>query len=189
MRVHQLLPESGTTDGQVPTYDAAQDLVLWDTPPSGGGGGGAAVIPVRSKRTAGHVSVTWTSFAAFDTSMDLTLPAADGDTIRFGLAYRSPYTTNAYILWDVASIDGSGTILSQFEGAASGDGVSPAFTAPPINTGETAVSATEFWDVDSSDLVSGNITLRLYVKRVNANRTVYANATSPVKFWAENLGQ
>ena len=52
-RLSQFTPQ----DGQVLTYDATNNRLLWKTPSSGGEGGGSYTLPVASKTTLGGVKV------------------------------------------------------------------------------------------------------------------------------------
>ena len=52
-RLSQFTPQ----DGQVLTYDATNNRLVWKTPSSGGEGGGSYTLPVASKTTLGGVKV------------------------------------------------------------------------------------------------------------------------------------
>lgn len=52
-RLSQFTPQ----DGQVLTYDATNNRLVWKTPSSGGEGGGSYILPVASKTTLGGVKV------------------------------------------------------------------------------------------------------------------------------------
>lgn len=213
--LHQLA-QSAATDGQVPGWDntngvwVPSDVVLGltsadtsvtitdngdgtlDLAAVGGGGGGGLtnLVPTIKKRTAGHVSVTSTTFTAFDTATDITLAAASGDTIELGLSARSP-AVSPYLLWDVATINpATSAIIHRWEGGVT-DGIN-AWACPPLTGGnaENVPGPPAFFPLVASDIFTSQVKLRLYV-RVSAagTRTVYAGATGQFSWWARNVKQ
>jgi hypothetical protein len=140
----------------------------------------------RASRTAGAVSVTSTSFVAVDTGTDLTVTAEPSDILLVSLvAYGQP-PANQYLLFDVATMV-SGSPVNYVSGGA-GNGVIGWAIANGSGDGSTGAAAMQYV-VQSGDLSSGQVTLRLVTRVTGGTATVYATDASRLFWNVVNLGQ
>lgn len=148
-----------------------------------------------AQRTAGDVAVASTSWANFDTTLDLTLAAAETDVIRLDLSAASPPATSPEVYFSPVVLNPTGpTIVRHVAGSASaepgsGFGV-PGWVIGYQSGPSWAVSGSYFFTVASGDVFSGVLTLRLRVRGSTAtSRDVYAStAVLPLQWGAMNLG-
>lgn len=163
-----------------------QDAIEEVAAEAGGGGGSTSLHPVEARKTDGSTLVNNGSWTVYDTALDLVVPAAAGDLIEYGIS--SIWDANApegYI--DVATMV-SGSPYSYFatgSPTASTRGVSAWFGA---SSAATALTGSAVLTLVSGDIVSGNVTLRLFTKTTGA-KTLYSETNLPMQVWAKNLGQ
>jgi hypothetical protein len=171
----------GPNDGDSLVYEASSST--WK-PRAVSGASRRAVI---TRLTSGNVVVSSTSFVAFNTAMDLVIAAIAGDQLEFGFEWTGTGNATSFLLWDVASVNGSGTILNRWGGGYT-DGV-VAFADGVSSLSQVFARGVDYWDVVSGDRVSGNVKLRLYARVAAASpRTVYSGPQAST-FWVKNNGQ
>lgn len=135
--------------------------------------GGAAITQTAVKKGFGidngagnpgtNITLSSTSYTAVDTGMDLTLAASAGDVLQALHIYRVANTTAAYLLFDAATWV-SGAAVNYFGTGPSANGVS-AWIA--LSGEDTARASGVFYTVQSGDIVSGNVTVRLLYRLIN----------------------
>lgn len=141
-------------------------------------------------RVAGDITLNSTSITAVQTSLDLTLTAATGDLIEYG----------------ISGISGSEAQVVNFDvyTMVSGSSVNPFGAGLSASGGSTQGVTGWLWDnvsqniqltgsitrtLVSGDIDSGTVIMRLfYVKSSVTARTLFAQTNLPLKVWAKNLG-
>jgi hypothetical protein len=164
-----------TTDVQaaLAELDAAVDAL-------GGGGGGSALASARAVRTAGTVTLS-SSFATVDSSLDLTLPAADGDTILYGVngLWNSDGDWGQARLATVVS----GSVVNTTGGTEGNAGwLGEAGLVIPFGSPYS-------YTIQSGDVDGGNVVLRLQARGNSGGKQLLGSTTHPLQVWAVNLGQ
>lgn len=144
-------------------------------------------------RTAGNYSLnSLNTWANIDTGLDLTIEAQSGDVLAAMLCgYVIPSLSNGttYTNIDACTLV-SGSPLGYFgtnTTTQSGQGV-PWWT---INgaVAEHGISGIAHYTVQSADVVSGAVTVRLrYQTNVATNQTLRANTNAPLHWSVRNLG-
>lgn len=140
---------------------------------------GASVYSLRTSAVA-TTTTTWGAFAT-DGSWDLTIAASAGTVIEVGVSTMwAPAACYTYM--DVGTIVSGSVVnwLSTGTGSHT-DGVLSMFQE---NTNAyLPASGSTFYTVQSGDVVSGNVTLRLYGK-TNTSTRDFALGGAPAHFWA-----
>lgn len=136
-------------------------------------------------RTTGDITVSSTSWANLENSLDITLTAQAGDVIEAGISARC---SGSFVFLDVVTVVG-GSPVNSF-GRTSGlptdsDGGPSTWSFP--NGGDT-IGGSVMYTVVAGDVSSGTVTLRLRY-RVSVGNTIYAQSAIPFQWWAKNLGQ
>lgn len=130
---------------------------------------GSGITPGRAKakRTAGNVTLNSTTFVNIDTATDLTIAAASGDVLEVTMAVRASTSgSNLYCVLDFHTIVSGSPVNSVAADAAAGTtnvgfpGWSTGTVRSAAN-GYTHFCATKQYTVQSGDISSGNVTLRL----------------------------
>ena len=185
-------PSSGSwklypkTDGFYTLDDAGAE-----TGPLGASAGSGGIPMKKARRTSGNITLNSTAWANVDTGLDLTLDAAAGDEIVYGLS--AVVSAAAPFVWfDVVTVV-SGTITNSFgrraavEASPGDQGVSAWWSDDDVIA---AVSGTAPpYTVQAGDIVSGAVTLRLrYATDTAVNRLLNATTTIPLDVWAQNTG-
>lgn len=143
-----------------------------------------------SRHTSGNVSVTSTSWANFDTGLDLVLDAQTGDVVEVGLsALGDSAGTAADILFDAGTLVSSAIVNVVSTGTSengSSDGVAAWYCYRSMLAG---AGGSVMYALQAGDIASGTVTLRVRVRLSSAgSRSVLASTNDPVCFWAKNLG-
>lgn len=132
--------------------------------------------------SSGNVTVNGTSFAGVTGVSDIVLPALVGDDIEVG-ALGLWGAEGVHARLDVATIV-SAAIVHYFVNGTDGNvawiglsGVTSSFGGGSVYT------------IQSGDLASGTVTLRLVAKTDSStNKTFQAGTNDPFIWWAKNLG-
>lgn len=145
----------------------------------------------KVRYTGGDITLNVASVTDVHASaLDMTLNARVGDVIEYGLSARLSAVAQ-FVGFDVYSIV-SAARVNPF-----GPGISAALATTGGVAGwfavndalARAVSGSVLYAVQSGDLSSGAITMRLAYGKVNTTaRTLFANASVPLDIWAKNLG-
>lgn len=141
-----------------------------------------------ARRTAGDVSTSSTSWVNFDTGVDLTLHAQVGDVIEAAIS-TSISNGADHAFTDVGTLV-SAAIVNVFSTGAAESGSGQGVKAWQGFTGvDTGVSGAVMYTIQSGDLASGFVTLRLRI-RVNSgtSKTWRASSTEVFQWYAKNLG-
>lgn len=146
----------------------------------------------RAKRTAGNLTLNSTNWADVSTLLDLTLTAASGDVIEYGISGAMPNTTAVSVGFDVVTVVSASPVNSFALDAAvqaaytNNNGIAAWF----CNTGAASVLAGNVYrTLVSGDVSGGNVLLRLrYAESAATNRVLSASTTQPLEVWARNLG-
>lgn len=180
------LPE-GTTDGDVPVWDDTAGLWV----PGTGGGGSGLKDYATAARVAGNIAFNQSNVTDVDTGLDLTLTAAAGDLIEYGVDALLDATAQA-VCFDVytrvtsANVNPFGPGLSN--GLATVLGV-PSWYTPFVSGANMPLRGTAMRTLLSGDIDSGNVLLRLRYAKVNTtSRSGFATASIPFRVWAKNYG-
>lgn len=147
--------------------------------PLGVGGGGGGSVPIVKTRTSGNVTVSSTSFVAVDAAMDITIPAAAGDTVEIGVSYLPGDTSNNILMLDVGTVV-SGSVVRRWGGS---EGIAGLFCNGASRDGLSAVVPRV---LTSADISGGNVTLRLLARVASNSRAIAANSFESLDFWAKN---
>lgn len=153
-----------------------------------------AVVPyVTATRTAGDVSLNTASITEVNSGLRLTLPAAVGDVLEFGIDAQLDSTAQ-FVGFDVYTMPG-GTRTNPF-----GPGLSANLSTLVGVVGWEAsnaaaarmISGSVTRTVVSGDLDAGSpntVTASLHFAKVNATaRALFAQTNIPLKVWMKNLG-
>jgi len=156
------------------------------------GSGGGGILDVDSLRyTAGDITCVannaWENMPSVGT---LTLVATEGDWIQVGVSFGVFNTTAQSISFDVGTEVSSSIVNHISSGAAPDDaqfGIA-GWRVPASAQG--SASGSIFYQLQSSDISSGTVTLRLRDHpEGSTDRVVNASTARPLHFWAINLGQ
>lgn len=132
-------------------------------------------------RTAGDISVNTAGWQNVSTAVDLSLSARSGDLIAYSPSFSVGGTNNA-LAFDVQTVGPGNT----FSGGAT-NGQTGWYCVGSTTMG---VSGTVHYRCQAADIVLGAVTLRLRVNPANTTaRAIAANAASPLRVQAINLGQ
>jgi hypothetical protein len=143
----------------------------------------------EATRTAGDLTLNQTAVTAVNTGLDLTLTAAAGDLIRYGMDgiignEAQVVVFDVYTMVSGASVNPFGVGLSAL-GASQGvpqwqmDNIAQTFPLA-LPARRTLVAG---------DIQGGTVTLRLFYAKPNTTaRTLFASSGLPLRVWAENLG-
>jgi hypothetical protein len=151
-----------------------------------GSGGSPGLYSARAKRTSGSITLNSTSWANVDTGLDLTVKAVVGDVLQVNITGLAGSASPA-IGFDAVTLV-SGSPVTSVSGSDASD---YGFIFVPA-LGDTPISGTIQYVVQSGDISGGNVTLRLRYKTSSAtNRTLYAGTGGNPQFnWSvANLGQ
>jgi hypothetical protein len=136
------------------------------------------------------LSLSSASWANVDTGLDITIPAATGDTIRLSLHGRWGAEANHGVLDVVTVVSGSPvnsvaqrTTAPTSTGTGNGLGSWWGYTGVASGMGSPV-----FYPVVAGDISGGNVVFRLRYYNTSSTKTINATATSPLVFMAENLG-
>lgn len=155
-------------------------------------GTGEVIVTVKTsaafaQRTAGDVTAPngLSAWAAVDTALDLTLPAAVGDKVEISLtaSWGSSSTVNGR-LRPVSIV--SGSVVNVLAGSTN---YGVAAWSNPLGVQYSGASGTVMYAVQSGDLSSGQITVRLEVRADGTGQSIRANSDAPLHFSLKNLGQ
>lgn len=147
-------------------------------------------------RTAGNLTLNQTAVTAASTSLDLTIAAASGDLIEYGISALLS-TESTVVCFDVYTMP-SGSPANPFGvGLANGlsdnkQGIPGWEIQPPSGAilDYPRISGSYTKVLVSGDVASGSTVLRLYYAKVNTTaRTLFASADIALKVWAKNYGQ
>jgi hypothetical protein len=151
------------------------------------GSAGTVVASARAKRTAGDVVTNSTTWANFDTGLDLTIAAASGDVLEVNLsAFCENQAVN--LAFDAATIVSAAPV--NYVGTAGGASDSGVMGWFAVASAYANIGTSVQYVVQAGDISGGNVVLRLRYKSASAtNRTVWANTNAPVHFSVKNLKQ
>lgn len=143
-------------------------------------------------RTAGDLTLNQTAITAVSTSLDLTIAAAAGDLIEYGISGLLSAVAQA-VNFDVYTMP-SGSTVNPFGAGLSalGAGVQgvAGWEVSTSNSATTQMSGSAMRVLVSGDVAAGVTTLRLmYVKATTTARSLFAQINIPLKVWAKNYGQ
>lgn len=136
-------------------------------------------------RTAGDLSFNTIGWQNVSTTLDVTVAARAGDLVAFSPQFSCGNTANQFA-FDVFNVTSSyywasGTVTPVTNGQA---GWLAAASA------QRGIAGQAFYRVQSLDIVSGLLTMRLRVNpSTTTSRTISATATTPAKVSAVNYGQ
>lgn len=143
-----------------------------------------------TRRTAGDVTTSVTTWANVDTGMDLVLEAQVGDVIEASVSGLWNNDARAGYL-DVATVV-SGSPVNSFANAGA------ATSSPPFNgmcawRGDTSlytpIGGPAHYTIVAGDLSSGQVTLRLRMASgAAAAKTIFAGTSFALEFSVSNLG-
>lgn len=141
---------------------------------------GASTLIRRTTSTA----AVGTSFAGFvtDGSWDLTLAVTAGQVVEVGVSATWASGT-VYGYMDAAVMVSGSAVrwVSSGTGTGLGAGIPGLFQS--VYNDVVPAGGSGFYTVQSGDIVSGNITFRLYGKVSSGTRALFTG-TTPVTFWA-----
>jgi hypothetical protein len=174
----------GGTIAATNVQDAIEEVAAEAT----GGSGQGLVDFAKATRQSTSLTVNGTSWADLDTGLDLVLTAATSDIIEVGasLFWGNEATTGNL---DVATIVSASPVNSVATGATpdnANNGISAwrGAASQSISCGGSIM-----YTLQSGDISSGTVTLRLRVRTAAAtNKVVFATAVLPFHWWAKNLG-
>lgn len=140
--------------------------------------------------TAGTITLNSTSWANMPGFGTLTLEGQVGDVIEVGLNCNVANEAVAALLDVVSSVSGAPTNSVGTGGAAltstTGDGIRGWVSAASVTT---TVGPPAFYTLQSGDISSGQVTLRLrYRTSSAANKAIYSASDAGIFFYAKNLG-
>lgn len=133
---------------------------------------------------------TWADIPTIGTALDFTLNASTGDVIEYGVNFivsSSAVSTG----WDVFTIVGSTATNTFSTGAAATtwatqQGCGGWFCGTSV---EEKVTGSAFYTLQSGDISSGTVKLRLRYSNSSATtRLLYASTQNPFMVFARNLG-
>jgi hypothetical protein len=142
------------------------------------------------RHTSGNVAVSSTSWANFDTGMDITLDAQTGDVIEVGLsALADSAGTATDIMFDAGTLVSSAIVNVVSSGtteSGSSDGVGAWYCT---RSAYSNAAGSVMYTLQSGDISSGTVTVRLRVRLAGAgSRNIFGSTTDPVQFSVKNLG-
>jgi hypothetical protein len=142
--------------------------------------------------TAGNVNINTTALTAVSTGLDVTLSAAAGDLIEYGINGvvdngSGTFCLEVYTMPSGSPVNpfGAGLVSGLTDNKQGIPGWETLATGANVNLTGSATRV-----LAGGDVASGATTLRLYYAKINATaRLLYANADIPFKVWAKNYGQ
>ena len=142
----------------------------------------------RNTKSSGNTTINGTSWAAWDSGLDVTFAAIAGDVVECQLAtFSDSGSTAGY--HDFATIV-AGSPVNFFSGSgtgSTGEGIISALTGSNVNV---AIGALLSYILQSGDISGGNVTLRWMTRTSTASNKVYrSDSDSPSHFVAKNYGQ
>lgn len=140
-------------------------------------------------RTAGDLTLSSTTVAAVNTGLDLTISAASGDLIEYGISGLMAGSSGA-ICFDVYTMPSGSTVNPFGVGLNTGTGLQGVPGWETVGDSQVArINGGMTRRLVSGDVASGSTVLRLFYYRAGAAaRTLYAGTTIPLKVWAKNYG-
>lgn len=148
------------------------------------GGGGVSSVDTGFV-TSGDISAVGGSFTLVGT--DLTIAAAVGDLLVMTIdclcnntAIDIQFEGATRVAGADANYWSSGGAASRFPGGLGGWYVTTGFLSPNGSPG---------YRVQAGDIVAGNVTARAYVRSTGGARTVFQNASYPVRVRLDNFAQ
>jgi hypothetical protein len=165
----------------------AQDESLWyDTDEEPSAAGVISSLPsARARRTSGDVSMNSTTWANFDTGLDLVIAAQAGDVLLVDVSGHYNSEAVGGILDAATIVSGSPVnYISGGAGGASNRGVL-GWYGPGASA---SVGAAIQYVVQSGDISGGNVTLRLRYRTTSASvKTMNATSDIPFQWSVVNL--
>lgn len=181
------VPAGGTTGQVLAKASGADNDTEWVDPEGGGATGQGLRDFEMAKRTSGNVTCNSTTWANFDTGLDLVLSASTGDTIEVGI---SGWWSNesVYCGLDVATIVSAAPVnyVSGGAGGATTFGVMAWIGTDGV---QPPVGGSVLYELVSGDISGGTVTLRIrYRTSAGSNKVMRANIDNPFHWFAKNLG-
>lgn len=143
---------------------------------------GASALVRRSTATSA-VGTTWAGFVT-DGTFDVVLAVTAGDVIEVGVSAFWDASGN-YGHADVAVMVSGSPVRWVSSGTATKiDWGLPGCMKPTVVNDNMPLAATAYYTVQSGDIVSGNITLRLYGVTSAGTMTIPASSNNRAQMWA-----
>jgi hypothetical protein len=139
-------------------------------------------------RVAGNISISSTgAWAILNSSLDLTIPTAEGDVVELGLnASWASAAPLAYL--EVATVVANAAVnwVGGSAGLVANNGI--VGWAGSIASVVVPVSGSIMYPVQAADVEENTTTFRLMGKIASSTRSINAISTNPLHFWVKNLG-
>jgi hypothetical protein len=147
--------------------------------------------------TSGSITLNQTAVTAVSTSLDLTIDAASGDLVEYGISAIINEVATA-VIFDVYTMP-SGSAVNPFGAGVSASSATTAGVPGWLVTVSESVASGSAQAVRlqgsytrllvSGDVSGGSTVLRLYYAKADTTaRTLYALTNIPLKVWAKNYG-
>lgn len=141
----------------------------------------------RKTRTTGHITLNTVGPTDVDTGLDLTLDAAAGDVVEYGISGLVSAAAQ-FVAFDVYTIVGGVPVNSIGPGLGGGTftpGGVQAWYCTSVAS-EINLSGTHPRVLVGGDIANSTVTLRLrYIKLNTTARVLYANADNPLTVFAQ----
>lgn len=155
------------------------------------GAAGGTQPKVINRLGSGDVSITATTnvFASNIAGLgDITLAAASGDYIAVGVSALCPNSTAQSLKMDVCTVVSAAAVnfFSNGTGTGATNGVPAWYMTASLSAAKAG--GVILYQAQSGDISGGNIVLRLICFGTGTRIIGASTATSPLEFWAQNLG-
>jgi hypothetical protein len=152
----------------------------------------------EATRTSGDVTLNATAVTAVDTGLDLTIDAASGDVVEFGLtgilsAVIAAVCFDVYTMPSGSMVNpfgaGLSATLATVQGVPGWEVTNLESTASGTTPAASRIQGSITRVLVSGDVSGGSTVLRLYYAKLNTTaRLLNATTNIPFKVWAKNYG-
>jgi hypothetical protein len=185
--------------GVVETIVAGTNVTVDSTDPANpvvsASGGGGGVTVARAQRTAGDITLSGSTPAVVTTDVDLTIAASIGDWLEVGISglWNAASNLGYFAALGLGVIVSGSLVRYTNSGTTTFNNGNRAWFAPAATTdangGLFPASGGAIYQVQSGDIDTGNVLLRLYgYVGSSGSRVLRAASTDPLEMWVKNLG-